>query len=518
MNHMGLHTSDYATMVLYLLAVVALGAWFSRGEQNTETYLLGGRSMRWWVVGISYMVSLLSTASIVSIPGYAYAHGVTMALKMLLVPVVAVGAFYIFTRFYFRSGTFTPFQYLESRFDGRVRALAAGLYLVTRISYLAVVLFSSAIVFEGTSNWPAEWTILLIGTIGIGYTVVGGIRAVIWTDFTQFLILVVGLGIVVFKSMQEVPGGAVGIVEYAFQNGRGMPELTQASFWSFDPHVDITLWMLIGLVVGHYFFYSSSDQIAIQRLLSTSGYQQAKRSLFMAVALNVVIAMMLWFLGLAMFAFYAYQPPDLQPSSPDLALFQFISTELPSPLPGLILSAMLAAVMSTLDSGMNSLATVATKDFYLRFYRPSASEHVQVRFSRWMTLIIGLFSVAAAIGIARVSKSVGSTIMEAAGVFMALMNVLPPIFLLGMTSRRATAGHALMAALVGWAVTVAMTVWYFSSQTTDQPISFLYVGSAGLVVTLIVGCSLAWFAKPLPADQLEQLTLWTWKKDEAHDE
>jgi len=411
-NQLNLLPIDYATMVLYLLVVVALGVWFSRGKQNTENYLLGGRSMRWWVVGISYMVSLLSTASIVSVPGYVYAHGVTMSLQTVLMPFVAIGSFYIFIRFYFLGGAFTPFQYLENRFDGRVRALAAGLYLLTRISYLAVVLFSSAIVFKGASDWPVTQTILLVGTIGIFYTVVGGIRAVIWTDFVQFLVLSVGLAIVVFKSVQGVPGGMVGIVEYAFQNGRGMPELAQPSFLSFDPHVEITLWILIASLVGQFLFYSSSDQIAIQRLLSTSGYQQAKRSLFTSVTLDAIMMTTLWFLGLAMFTFYAHQPPDRQPSSPDLALFQFISTELPSPLPGLILSAMLAAVMSSLDSGMNSLATVATKDFYLRFFRPSASERDQLRFSQWMTLVVGLFAVALALGMSRVSQSIENTIME----------------------------------------------------------------------------------------------------------
>ena len=95
----GLLPIDYATMALYLLAVLVLGVWFSRGKQNTENYLLGGRSMWWWVVGISYMVSLISTSSIVSVPGYAYAHGVTLALRSVLAPLAAIGSFYIFIRF-----------------------------------------------------------------------------------------------------------------------------------------------------------------------------------------------------------------------------------------------------------------------------------------------------------------------------------------------------------------------------------------------------------------------------------
>ena len=511
----GLNWSDYGVMGCYLLGMVALGLWFSRTSKNTESYLLGGRSMVWWVVGISYLVSLLSTISLVMVPGYAYEHGVTMILPWLFAPFMALAAFYLFIRFYFRGRVFTPFKYLESRFDSRVRIVGSGIYLLTRITYLAIVLYSSAKVFEGAGNWPLVWTILIVGSVGITYTVMGGIRAVIWTDLIQFLILAGGLAVIAFTAISMVPGGVIGTIEYAFEHGRGMPELSQASFYGLNPFVKLTLWIMLIAMFGELLFYNSSDQIAIQRLLSTSSYKQAKRSLWTWIALILPTVAMLWFVGLVMFSFYSHQPLEQRPVKGDLALFKFISTELASPLPGLILAAMLAAVMSTLDSGMNSLATVLTKDFYLRLFRKDASESRQVRFSRWMTLAVGLFAIGVALIISGVSESMKESIMEVAKVWMSFMLVLPAIFLLGVTSRRVTANHALIAGLVGVVVTSGMVAWYLFTKGKGEgkELSFMYVAPPGLIIALIVGYIPSLFCRRRPAENLEDLTLWTLRKD-----
>ena len=148
-TQIGLDWSSYTVMGLYLLAVIAMGAWFRRGKVDTETYLLGGRSMPWFVIGISYFVSLVSTVSMVSGPGEAYEYGVAMAIGVLIQPIAAICAFLIFVRFYFKHRIFTPFDYLERRFDSRVREIVAGIFCLTRIIYLGMVLFASAKVLEG---------------------------------------------------------------------------------------------------------------------------------------------------------------------------------------------------------------------------------------------------------------------------------------------------------------------------------------------------------------------------------
>lgn len=511
----GLSPMDYAVMALYLLVVVAIGWFYSESGGDTENYLLGGRGMGWLVIGISYTVSLLSTLSLVAIPGEAYNNGLLLMLQSLLAPIFAVLTFFLFIRFYFKTKMFTPFQYLESRFNSKVRGVAAVVYWGTRLFYLALVLYASSKVFEGASGWPPQVTIVVVGIVGIAYTVMGGIRAVVWTDLMQFIVLAIGLTLVLFMAAAQVPGGILGAIQFGFENGRGMEGLTEKSFYTFDPHERIVLWILLISVFAEFLFYNSSDQIAIQRLLSTKGYKEAKRSLFTFVVISLPVTATLWILGLVIFSFYSHQPAGSMPEAGDLALFNFIGSQMPSPLPGIVIAAMLAAVMSTLDSGINSLATVATKDFYLRMFRPNAEESAQVRFSRIMTIVTGAFAIIAGLIIAKVSGSIGETIIEASTVWMSFASVLGPVFLLGVTTRSLSAGNALCALAAGWLALIPMISWYLYSKSNDEveSISFMYVSLPGILVPLIVGYSIALFKKPQPRANIEDLTLWTLSKE-----
>ena len=501
-------TLDYTAMFIYMLVVLAVGAWFSRGERDTETYLLGGRRIAFWLVGISYMMSLLSTNSLVQIPGWAYAKGVTLALGGLIMPVAALTAFYLFVPFYFRQKSFTPFEYLERRFSAPVRLGVSVLYLSTRILYISMVMFSCSKVFQGASGWPPEFTIPIVGLVGVMYTMMGGIRAVVWTDFLQFVVMSIGLVAIMMKITPEVPGGAWGIVEYAFDNGRGMPELATAEFYQFDFYAELTLWTIIISTFSQFMFYNSSEQIAIQRLLTTANWKQAQRSMWMYVLMLIPMMSVLWYLGLAIFSFYGQQPTHLRPTQGDLALFRFIAHELPTPLPGIILSAMLAAVMSTVDSGVNAFATVATKDIYLRFLRPQASESDQVRMSRIMTMVTGMFAIGFALLLSIVASTFNQPVLELDNICHGLVYVLPGIFLLGVMNRRIGHGGVIIAGATGLAAVLGMLVWFYVGKARGQPIGFLYVSATGLLVTFLTG-SLISFALPRSSrERLQGLTLW----------
>ena len=132
-----LHPANLSVIVLYMMAVVAVGAWFSRREETSEEYLLGGRRMPWWAVGISYMMSLLSTVSLVMVPGEIYNHGLSLYILGPLYPLTSILMFYAFVRFYYKLEVFTPFAYLGRRYDPAVRLLISILYLWTRLIYLA---------------------------------------------------------------------------------------------------------------------------------------------------------------------------------------------------------------------------------------------------------------------------------------------------------------------------------------------------------------------------------------------
>jgi len=497
--------SDYTVLAVYGLVIISAGTLLSRGNRDTERYLLGGRAMPWWVIAVAYVVSLLSTLTLVGVPGEAYNHGITMALGTLMLPVCSIIAFHIFVRFYFVSRVFTPFDYLERRFGPGLRAIAAGFFWLSRLIYLSLVLYASAKVFTGAANWPVWLTILLVGGVGTAYTVAGGLTTVVWVNFIQFFVLVGGITVIVLCALAGTEG-PVAAVRYAVEHGRGAPHLFDPAFYHLDPFARVTFWTLAIAIFNEQLFFNSSDQIALQRLLATSSYRQARRSIFGSAAILLPVLSALWFLGLVIFTFYDQRPGE-RPASGDLALFHFIATQLPSPLPGLILAAMIAAVMCTLGSGMNSLATVAAKDFYLRFFRRDADERRQVRFSRVVTLVIGVLAMLIGLTLSKLSDNVGATVLETTMAWLALSVALPPVFLLGMLSRRATMREAVAALVTGWGVTAGMLVWYLASQNNPGGgLSFMAVGVPGPAVALLVGWGLSRLRPRLPDERLANLT------------
>jgi len=257
-----------------------------------------------------------------------------------------------------------------------------------------------------------------------------------------------------------IPGGTLGIFTYAIENGRGLQGMDQPDFYSLNPYIRVSFWAMFMSRFFGTIFDVAADQLSVQRLLSTSSYRQATKSFFTFMVLSNVMVLGLFFLGLAMFSFYGHFPVD-RVLDGDTVLFQFIATELPSGVSGIMLSAMLVAVMSTLDSGMNSLAAVATKDVYLRHFRPNASEPQQVSFSRKMTVVVGAISVLLALMITVVSESLGESVLEVGAIWMAFSCVLAPMYLVAVTTTRVSANHVLIGSILGWISTIFNCMVYY---------------------------------------------------------
>jgi solute:Na+ symporter, SSS family len=511
MKLLGLAWQDALVVGLYLVAVLVIGIWFKVRERRgtTEEYLLGNRGMPWWLVGIAYLMTLLSTNSLVAVPGEAYNHGLALALRYFLAPFVGIAIFYIFVRFFFRSRVFTPFTYLEERFDRRVRALGSVFYVLIRLFYLALVLYSSALVLRGVANWPLAQSILIIGVIGLIYVYLGGAKALLWADFVQFGLLVGGLAFVITICIQRVDGGAVGIVHYALDHGRGFETLQQPSFYALDAFVRLNLWIMLFVTVSDRLFYASSDQLAVQRLLSTSSYKQAERSYWFSQLLTLPTLLLLWFIGLAIFAFYGQHPPAGGPLAGDTALFRFVTTELPPFVPGLFVAAILGLIMSTLDAGFHSLATVLVKDVYHMYINPQADDRRQMQLSRLLILVIGLVAMGTALLMALTSDKVASSFIETQVFWISFQGLLAMVFLIGVTSCRVTAADILRAFAVAFVVTVFTIVIYLRSRGTDRPMSFLFVSIPGEIALLVTGYLPALWRKRLPDWKIAGLTLFT---------
>lgn len=486
-----LATSDLVVIGLYLLLVVGIGLYFSHGKRTSEDYLLGGRSVPFWAVGISCMMSVVSTVSLVAVPGEIYNNGMSMLMLSLLYPITSILAFLLFIRFYFRLRSFTPFDYLQRRFGTSVRLAISSLYLFTRIIYVAMVLYTSAAIFQAAAGWPIPTTVAVITVIGIFYTMIGGIRAEIWTDVIQCFVMYGGIIVAMWFCVQACDGGLFEVISYAFEHGRGPERYTDPDFYSLNPYARLGFWLLLTFALIEPLFYNSADQITVQRLLSTSSYEQAKKATITNSFMILPITFIPWLIGLAIFTYYQ-QHPDPRVTSGDGAFFTFVSTMMPSPLPGLILACMLAAAMSTLDSAMNGLSTVLVKDFYLRGIRPDASESNQVLVARILTVVIGVIGAAMAVTISMTSSSLRESVIEIGAIWGSFAIVLGPVYLLGVTSRRVTAGVIWTGVTTCWGTTVGMILWYtFSKSGLTGPISTTWwLAPLGAGAALIAGSRL----------------------------
>lgn len=500
---MGFGTLDYIVMAGYLLGILLMGVYFMLRQESTSEYFLGSRKMHWFPVAISMFASVLSAISYIACPAEAYNHGMTMSLKSVFVILGIPPAIYLFVRFFRRLSLTTAYEYLEDRFGPSVRLTAAALFLMLRSFYLGVVLFASAVVLQPATGWPVWFSVLLVGVISTAYTTMGGISSVIWTDVLQFFILVGGVLVVIGTVMITNSVGPGEIWSYARDQGHTYNALADSGFYSFDPFVRLSLW---GMVISSIFTKLSlagSDQVVIQRYLSTRNEKDATRSLLWGTVLGAPVMFLLYFAGLALFWFYSIHPDRALPDMPgDHVLAHYISTELAPGVGGIIMAAIIAAVMSTVDSGLNSLATCTTVDFYKRIFRPEADDQQSLRFAKIMTIAWGLVAMGSAallvmlFGVERRQNSLISISEVTLGFFS---GILLGVFLLGVLTRRANSFGVMLGMAAGLIAALGVTApYYFRELPPDTPrLSFFWINIIGCLATCGVGYA-ASFLKRTP--------------------
>ncbi len=483
---------DYAVFFVYLAATASIGLWFVRGQRDLNEYFLAGRSMGSLVVAMTVLASLFSGISFLAAPGEGYANGPVFYLVTLGFLIATPLTNIVFLRFYYNSRFFTAYQYLEERFSVTLRTLASLSFILRVLLWLAAATYAPALALEQVTGLPLWFTILCTGIVTTIYTTFGGMRAVIWTDIMQLLVLFGGQLLIVFVAVSQVPGGLGRVIELGQQGGR----LNLST--SFDPTVRITLW---GLILGAAFLHlvqMATDQVSVQRYLTARNLRTARRGLWIKLLLALPVSGLFYGTGLVLYAFYAVHGDPLAAgkiTKVDQILPFFVVSQLPHGLPGLFIAAIYAASMSTISAGINSLTSASLVDFYQRLWRnPDRSEHHQLRLARVLTLSYGALVIALAFLVERLG-----TLLEATNKVISLVGgPLVGLFLLGMVVARSTARGA----VVGWASGMAMTIWI----CFGTKVSFLWYSLFGCATTMAVGCLVSLFDRP-PADrQLDGLT------------
>ncbi len=475
---------DYGIFAVYLAASVFIGMWFSRGEKSLKEYFLAGAHMNRFVVAMTILAALFSGISYLAGPSEVYTNGIAFSLVLL--------SFFIATPFtciwilphFYNSRYFTAYHFLQERFSLSLRLLASGLFILRVSLWLAAATYAPALALKEVTGMPLWFTIICTGVVSTIYTMMGGMRAVIWTDIMQLGVLFGGQLIIVLVALGKIPGGLAGVWDIAQAGGKLDVSL------SFDPRERVTLW---GVIIGGAFLnlvQMATDQVSVQRYLTATSLREAQRSLWIKLWMILPVLVLFYGTGLVLYAFYHSTGDPLttgQINRADQILPYFVITQLPVGLPGLLIAAIFAASMSTVSSGVNSLTSATMCDFYQTLTKPGMwSEKALLFRAKLFTLFYGALVTGLAFGIASMKSNLVESVNSVIGLVGGPMLGL---FLLGIFSRRVDSRGAILGCVAGFLAPIGLMFYKTVPPGGGDPvpISFLWFSMIGCLVTVLVG-------------------------------
>src|SRR5499425_2036352 len=380
--HRALAPIDIAIIAVYFVIVFGIGFYFSRKERTSEDYFLASRDIGWFFVGASLFVSNISTEHFIGLSGTGASSGLAVGHFEWLACLILLILGWVFVPFYLRSNVFTMPEFLERRFNRQSAVYLAGISIIAYIfTKISVQLYAASVVLERVAGWSL-WKTAVVLVIATGiYTVAGGLAAVIYTDTVQTLILITGA-----VALTVIGLGRVGGLAH-------LREMVPADYFHMIKSAGDSEFPWTGIFFGAPIlgiWYWCTDQVIVQRVLSARDEGHAKAGTIFAGFLKILPVFMLVLPGIIAYALY----PD-QVVKPDFAYPTLVLNLLPVGLVGLVMAALLAAVMGAMSSVFNSASTLVTLDFYKKL-RPEASEAQLVNFGRIATgamVLLGLLWV-----------------------------------------------------------------------------------------------------------------------------
>ncbi|TMI64594.1 MAG: sodium/solute symporter [Bacteroidetes bacterium] len=475
---------DITIIIIYLLAMVAIGFYFSRRNKNSEQFTKASGKIPGWAIGLSIYATFLSSNTFLGVPGKAFGSNWNAFVFSISMPLAAWVASKYFVPFYRSTGEISAYTHLEKRFGPWARTYAVICFLLTQFARMGSIFFGMALSLQALTGFSMQSIMIVMGICIIIYTVLGGMEAVIWTEVVQGIIKTLGALLILFLVIREIPGGINKVIEIAKADnkislGSLSPNFTTSTFW---------MVLLYGFFINLNNF--GMDQNYIQRYHTARSEKQAAKSVWLCVAMYVPASLLFFIIGTALYSFYQTQPELIDPvrikqaaeqlgsgaSSQQIAslaasynpadyadkvLPHFMVTKVPTGLVGLIVAAILSAAMSTISSNMNASATVFTMDIYKKYFKPNINDKQQLFSLHIATVIFGLIGLCT--GLAMIgSKSLLDIWWELSGIFAGGMLGL---FLLGLISRKSKNAEAFTATIIGIVVILWMT---FSDRLTGE--------------------------------------------------
>lgn len=420
---------DYLVILLSLIVSIYVGLFFAKRQTDTKNYFAAGGRIPSWAVGMSIFATLISSITFLAYPGEGFKSNWILLVQGIMVVIILSGLVWIVVPLYRKVIGISAYEYFEKRFGAFARFYSSIAFSLTHFSKMGSVFFLMGLALTSMTGVNTYLIIWLIGFTIIFITLKGGMEAVIWLDVIQGFLLIGGGLIALTVILFSVEGGPIAIVNNAVENNK----------IDFGPYNwDFTKLTFVVMVVNGIFYgiqKYATDQTIIQRYLAAKSEKGAIRAALMGVFLSLPVWTLFMFIGTALFSYYQLSnstlPADIQP---DAVFPYFIVSQLPPGVIGLILSALIAAAVSSLDSDLNCLAAIGVEDYYLRF-KPKSSEEQRMKFGKIVVVISGF----AALLVATLYVLLGGegVLGIVFGLYAIFSGGIVGIFLLGLFSKRA---------------------------------------------------------------------------------
>lgn len=501
---------DYTVIAAYLGGILLLGAWFSFRQNSLEEYFHAQASIPWWAIGISLLATSLSPITYLDGPGWVFekdSRGSVQTLVLgafVMIPLAAA----IWVPLWGRIRVLSIYEYLERRFHWSIRSLGAFLFILNSVFWIGTALVTAGLGFEKVTGFDGRMCLVIMAFLGTAYTALGGIRAVIWTDVAQFVVFILGyvsILVVLLSKFDWQPMEIFRIASETVSETTGYPH-TQVVSFEWDLSIEATFWAVLFLRFIGALQYGT-DQNHVQRLHVASSPWQMVKSMMGSYAAIILFSCVSIPAAWGFVAFGAKNPEwKATIDHPDQILPAFAVTFLPPVFRSLIMAGVLAALMSSLDSILNSLSSVTISDFYRRYWRPQASEKQLVNAAKIMTVAFGLLLMA--FGLWQFDRQGDVALEKLTKLTNLVMAPMASFFLLGMFSRRANTPGAFMGALAGIAFGLVFNGFPGLMEPQVQGINWMWVGGLATLFNVAVGYCASYLFKAPPSESLEGTTWW----------
>lgn len=430
MIHTSLHWIDAVILTVSILAAVVVGVYFSKKQKSTNAYFAASGNVPAWAVGMSMFATIISSVTFLAYPGAAYGGNWILLVQGLMVPIILVGLIGFIVPLYRKVIKLSTYEYFERRFGMFARFYSSVAFILENFSKMGAVLYLMGLAMAMfTGGMDIRTIIIAVGVVIIVLTYLGGMEAIIWMDVVQGFLLIGGGLITIIMLFCLTDGGPATIFSVA-------AEYKKIDFGPYT--MDLTQTTFLVMVLNGMFYAVQkygTDQSIVQRYLTARDDKSAKKASYLGVLMSVPAWALFMFVGTCLFVYYHINTGILPAGIKDDEVFPFfIATEMPVGIVGLIVAALAAGAISSIDSSINCISACVVEDYYSRL-RPKASDKSKLWVGKASVLVVGIGSILVAL--LYVFWGGQGVLGSLFGLYAIISAGIVGIFLLGLFSRRA---------------------------------------------------------------------------------